>query len=105
MDNYNNVVTVVRNDSSLQRNVGTLKQEAAAGGTTKAGAVFNEGDVVVPKIGNVRLLAQPAETGKVLATLSKADELVVVGSEKDGYVNVQGASASGWVRTTLVQKR
>ena len=38
MDNYNNVVKVVRNDSSLQRNVGTLKQEAAAGGKTKAGA-------------------------------------------------------------------
>ena len=46
MDNYNNVVKVVRNDPSLQRNVGTLKQEAAAGGTTKAGAVFNEGDVL-----------------------------------------------------------
>ena len=105
MDNYNNVVKVVRNDSSLQRNVGTLKQEAAAGGTTKAGAVFNEGDVIAPKIANVRLLAQPTETGKVLATLGKADELVVIGSEKDGYVNVQGASASGWVRTTLVQKR
>ena len=45
MDNYNNVVKVVRNDPSLQRNVGTLKQEAAAGGAKKAGAVFNEGDV------------------------------------------------------------
>ena len=37
MDNYNQVVGVVRNDPSLQRNVGSLKQEAAAGGTTKAG--------------------------------------------------------------------
>jgi len=39
MDNYNNIVSVVRNDASLQRSVGSLKQEAAAGGTTKAGAV------------------------------------------------------------------
>ena len=38
MDNYNKVVSVVRNDPSLQRNVGTLKQEAAAGGATKAAA-------------------------------------------------------------------
>ena len=47
MDNYNQIVGVVRNDPNLQRNVGTLAQEAAGGGTTKAGAVFNEGDVLV----------------------------------------------------------
>jgi hypothetical protein len=105
MDNYNNVVKAIRGDASLQRNVGTLKQEAAAGGTTKAGAVFNEGDVVVPKIGNVKLLGQPTDTGKVLATLGKSDELVVIGSEKDGYINVQGASVSGWIKIVLVQKR
>jgi hypothetical protein len=105
MDNYNNVVKVVRNDPSLQRNVGTLKQEAAAGGTTKAGAVFNEGDVLSPKIANVRLLAQPTDTGKVLATLARGDELVVIGAEKDGYINVQGTAASGWVKVILVEKR
>jgi curli production assembly/transport component CsgG len=105
MDNYNNVVQVVRNDPSLQRNVGTLKQEAAAGGTTKAGAVFNEGDVVVPKIANIKMLGQPLDTGKVVATLGRGEELVVIGAEKDGYVNVQGATASGWVKTVLVSKR
>ncbi len=104
MDNYNNVVGVVRNDASLQRNVGSLKQEAAAGGTTKAGAVFSEGDVLGPKIANVRLLAQPTDTGKVLATLGKADEVVVIGSEKDGYINVQGPTATGWVKIALVQR-
>jgi hypothetical protein len=41
----------------------------------------------------------------VLATLGRADELVVIGAEKDGYINVQAASASGWVRVVLVQKR
>lgn len=105
MDNYNNVVGVVRNDPSLQRNVGTLKQEAAAGGTTKAGAAFNEGDVVVPKIANVKILGQPVDTGKVVATLGKGEELVVIGGEKDGYLNVQGATASGWVKIVLISKR
>ena len=105
MDNYNNVVKVVRNDPSLQRNVGTLKQEAAAGGTTKAGAVFNEGDVVSPKIANVRLLSQASDSSKPLATLARGDELVVIGGEKDGFINVQGATASGWVKIVLVQKR
>jgi hypothetical protein len=105
LDNYNNVVNVIRNDASLQRNVGTLKQEAAAGGTTKAGAVFSEGDVLAPKIANVKLLADPADSGKVLATLGKGDELVVIGEEKNGYINVQGAAASGWVKIVLTEKR
>ena len=58
MDNYNNIVEVVRDDPSLQRNVGTL--QAGSGrraDATKAGAVFNEGDVLMPKIANVRVLA------------------------------------------------
>ena len=105
VDNYNSVVRVVRNDPALQRSVGTLAQEAAAGGTAKAGAVFNVGDVIVPKIANVRVLAQPSATGKVVATLTQADQLVVIGEIKEGYVNVQGATASGWVQVVLVQKQ
>ena len=68
MDNYNNVVKVVRNDASLQRNVGTLKEEAAAGGAKKAGAVFNEGDVLTPKIANVRLLSESSDASKPITT-------------------------------------
>ena len=105
LDNYNSIVDVVRNDKSLQRNVGSLKAEAAAGGTTKAGAVFAEGDVLVPKIANVRLLAGASDAAKVLATLGRADELVVIGAVKDGFVNVQGTAAVGWVKAVLVMKR
>lgn len=105
MDNYNKVVGAVRNDPSLQRNVGTLKQEAAGGGSRKAGAVFNEGDVLGPKIAGVKVLAEPSESAKVVATLGRGDELVVLGEEKGGYLNVQGATASGWVRSILLEKR
>ena len=105
MDNYNGVVRAVRNDSSLQRNVGTLKAEAAAGGTTKSGAVFSEGDVLLTKIANVRLLSQPSETAKPVGTLARGEELVVIGAEKDGYINVQGAAGSGWVKMVLVTKQ
>ena len=105
MDNYNKVVKVVRGNPSLQRNVGTLKQEAAAGGTKKAGAVFNEGDILGPKIAGVKLMAAPSDTAKVLGTLARGDEVVVVGDEKDGFISVQGSGASGWVKIILVQKR
>lgn len=105
MDNYNQIVKVVRNDPSLQRNVGTLKQEAAAGGSRKAGAVFNEGDTIGPKIAGVKLYSGASDTSKVVATLGRGDEMVVVGEEKDGYVEVETGSGKGWVRMTLVQKR
>ena len=105
MDNYNKIVQVVRNDPSLQRNVGTLKEEAAAGGTRKAGAVFNEGDVLGPKIAGVKLMASADDAGKVLATLGRADEVVVIGEEKNGFINVQSPSATGWAKITLMQKR
>ncbi len=39
MDNHNKVVTVVRNDPALQRNVGSVRHEAAAGGVKKGGGV------------------------------------------------------------------
>jgi len=105
LDNYNKVVTTVRGDESLQRNVGSLKQEAAAGGSNKAGAVFNEGDVLVPKIANVKLMASASDTARVVATLPRGEELVVVGDAKDGFVQVQTANATGWIKISLVNKQ
>jgi len=105
MDNYNNIVSVVRNDPTLQRKVGTLAQEAAAGGQTKAGAVFSEGDVLIPKIANIKLMSGPADDSKVLATLPRTEELVVIGTVENGFVNVQSAAASGWIKLVLVSKR
>jgi hypothetical protein len=106
MDNYNQLVQVIRNDPSLQRNVGTLKEEAAKGGSTKAGAVFNEGDVLTPKIGNVQMRADASDTAKVVATLARGDEVIVTGGEKDGYIQVTSASgAEGWIKIVLVSKR
>lgn len=103
-DNYNNVVKVIRNDPTLQRDVGTLAQEAAAGGTTKAGAVFNEGDVLYPKIGGLKLVASAGDGGKVLATLAKTDEMIYMGEELNGYLKVESGSGSGWVKKILVAK-
>ena len=103
LDNFNNVVGVVRGNSSLQRNVTTLSEEVSR--KVVAGAVFNEGDVVVPKIANVKLLANPTDSGETVATLAKSEELVVIGAEQNGYINVQSASAAGWVRRVLLSRR
>ncbi len=103
-DNYNNVVRVIRNDPSLQRGVGTLAQEAAAGGSTKAGAVFNEGDVLRPKIGGAKLMKSAGDGGPVVGTLAKEDEMIYMGQEQDGYLLVESGKGSGWVKKILVAK-
>ena len=104
LDNYNAIVRTVRSDPALQRSVGTLAQEAAAG-TKKAGAVFAEGDVLTPKIANIRIMAEPSDNAKPVATLGRTDEVVVTGAEKDGFVPVQGATAAGWVKIIMMNKR
>lgn len=104
LDNYKKIVGVVRGDPSLQRDVGTLREEAAKGGKTQAGEVFNEGDVITPKIANVKLLVAATDGSRAVATLAKGDELVVIGAEQNGYVNVQSGSDSGWVKKVLVTR-
>jgi hypothetical protein len=105
MDNYNGIVKAVRGDPALQRNVGTLAQEAAGGGQKRAGAVFNEGDVLAPKIGNVKIMSDASDTSKAVATLARTDEVVVTGAEKDGFIQVQGSNGAGWVKVVLMNKR
>lgn len=102
MDNYNNVVRAVRNQPSLQRDVGTLAEESSK--KSKGGAVFNEGDTVLPRISNVKILAEPSDGAKVVATLEKGDEMIIVGEEKNGYLQVESSDGGGWVRKVLVTK-
>jgi hypothetical protein len=103
-DNYNGIVRAVRANPSLQRNVGTLAQEAAAGGQTKAGSVFNEGDVLRPKIGNVRVMAKPTDAGQVVTTLGRGEEMIFLGKEEDGFLQVESGKGSGWVKKVLVAR-
>ena len=58
-DNYNGIVRSVRGNPSLQRKVASLSKEA--GNVAKAGATYDEGDVLRPKIGNVKLFSKPAD--------------------------------------------
>ena len=94
VETYNQLVGNVRGNPAI----------TAGGGAARAGAVFQEGDVVAPKIENVALLAEPADGSAEVAKLKKSDELVVVGAEKDGFVPVQAAAGSGWVKKVLINK-
>ena len=102
-DNFNNIVRVVRNDPNLQRDVGTLGEEAAGGGKVKAGAVFVEGDVLTPKISNVKLMAKPDNDSAVVTTLSKTDEMIFMGQEVNGFIQVETSKGGGWVKKVFAQ--
>lgn len=103
VSNYNKLVQVVRNDPSLQRDVGTLKEEA--GKKTIAGAVFNEGDVLTAKIAGVKVLATPADGAKTIGTLARGEEVVFLGKDENGWLQVQGAAGEGWVKKALVGRQ
>ncbi|HEY0683471.1 MAG TPA: CsgG/HfaB family protein [Steroidobacter sp.] len=102
MDNYNNIVRSVRSQPSLQRDVGTLAEEA--GKKTKGGAVYNEGDTIVPKLGNLKVYSSPSDTSKTVATLAKGEEMIFMGEEQDGYLKIESSSGGGWVKKVLVTR-
>ncbi|MFN8579731.1 MAG: SH3 domain-containing protein [Gemmatimonadaceae bacterium] len=50
-------------------------------------------------------MAEPKDAAKVVGMLKKADELVFLGEETDGFLKVQGSNGEGWVKKSLVSKR
>ncbi|MBV8501660.1 MAG: peptidoglycan-binding protein [Paucibacter sp.] len=101
LDNYNTIVRQIRNMPSLI-NKGSAAGDANAAASTQAGAPIQAGQVLRAKIANVKVYAQPSRDSKVVATLTRSDDLVASGEVKDGFVFVDAANFSGWVQRTLV---
>ncbi len=104
VDNYNNIVIAVRGQPSLHRDVGSLAQEAALGGTAASGPVWNEGDVVYAKINNVKLLDNTSDETSVIALLQKSDDLIYMAVEENGFVWVETEYGGGWVKKALITR-
>jgi curli biogenesis system outer membrane secretion channel CsgG len=104
LDNYNKIVLQVRDNTSLIR-TSSAAGDANAAASTHAEAPQPAGQMLVAKIANVRVYDGPSKDGKVVATLTKSDELVASGEVKNGFVQVDAARFSGWVQRTLVQPR
>jgi hypothetical protein len=105
LDNFNKIVENMKGDPEMVARADKFKAAGLSGGDVKAGMSFGEGDVLLPKIDNVKQFAEPKDGSKTVATLKKTDELVFLGEEKDGYVKVQGSTAVGWVKKTLIGKK
>jgi hypothetical protein len=103
LDNYNGIVGKVQSNSTLKP-MSADRVAALGGEAPAAGAGFNEGDVIHSKIDGVKLMATASDTAKVVATLKKTDELVVMGAASGGYIKVLGAMGEGFVKTALIMK-
>ena len=62
------------------------------------------GDVLRPKIANVKLMAKPSDQSDTVATLAKGEELIFTGKEEEGFVSVETARGGGWVRKLLIAR-
>src|SRR5450755_361409 len=104
LDNWNNIVRNIRNNPSLvQARAGAASQHNAATSVkANAGAA---GDVMIPKIAGVKVLRQPRDGSGDVQTLSKADEVLLLGEEQNGFVKVTSSRGEGWVKAILLSKR
>jgi curli biogenesis system outer membrane secretion channel CsgG len=103
LDNWNHIVRNVRNDASLVagRPSGASRANAAASVKADMGAA---GDVMVAKIAGVRVLRQPRDGAPELQTLTRSDEVLLLGEEQNGFAKVTTARGDGWVKAILLRK-
>ncbi len=104
LDNYNKIVLTIRDRPNL------IRQSSAAGdvnaaNSTRAEAPQVAGQMLQPKIANVKVYSEPSRDSRVVATLQRNDELVATGETKNGFARVDAANFSGWVQRTLVGGR
>ena len=77
--------------------------QANAAASVKAGAA-NAGDVMMAKIAGVKVLKGPSDGAGVLMSLTKTDEVLYLGEEKNGFAKVTSPNGDGWVKVVLLRK-
>lgn len=103
LDNWNNIVRAVRDNPSLIQAKAGPASQANAAASVKAGAA-SAGDVMMAKIAGVKVLRGPADSAGVLMSLSKTDEVLYLGEERNGFAKVTSPSGDGWVKAMLLRK-
>ncbi|MBW8756100.1 MAG: SH3 domain-containing protein [Burkholderiales bacterium] len=101
LDNWNHIVVAIRDNPSLIK-THSESGDVNAANSTRAGAPAKAGEILMARIANVKIYAGPSKDSKVLGTLSKTDELIASGDQKNGFVQVDSSSYSGWVQRSLV---
>lgn len=101
LDNWNHIVVAIRDNPSLVK-THSESGDVNAANSTRAGAPAKAGEILMARIANVKIYAGPSKDSKVVGTLSKTDELIASGDQKNGFVQVDSSNYSGWVQRSLV---
>jgi len=101
LDNWNNIVRTIRDNPSLIK-THSESGDVNAGNSTRAGAPQKAGEVLLARINNVKVYSGPSKDSKVVGTLTRTDELIASGDQKNGFVQVDSSNFSGWVQRSLV---
>ena len=102
LDNYNKIVTIVRNQASLVKS-SSAESRVNAGASTREGTPVAAGASVFARLSSVKVFTEPRAGSKLMGTLKRSEEAIATGEEKDGFVRIDGENVSGgWVQKTLV---
>lgn len=103
LDNYNNIVKSIRNMPSLSTPTAGPASAENALAAVKANP-FNVGDVVQGKIGGVKVMASPDTNSRLLFSLKKGEEVVVLDGGNGNFLKIQAAAGEGWADARLLRK-
>lgn len=104
VDNFNKVVIAFRNDPSLRKRA-LIAQSGDGRGNGDQAPQWTDGDVLRPKINNIHLLGDPKEGARTIGVIPKGEDVVYLGTERNGFVRVQTSEHEGWVKKTLMTKK
>jgi len=76
----------------------------AAAATTPAIAGLAAGDVLRPKINNIFVMSEPDKKSERLGKLARAESVVYMGDDTNGYYRVTTSLGEGWVDKLLVDR-
>ena len=102
VDNWNNIVRSIRSNPSLIQSRGAASINNASMSPKANAAVA--GDVMMPKINGVKLLRQPKDGAAEIQTLTRNDEVLMLGDEQNGFVKVTAPRGDGWIKAILLRK-
>jgi hypothetical protein len=101
LDNYNKIVRQLREAKPVVSAVAAGDERAPAP-LAQATPPVAVGQMVRPKISNVKVYKDPSREATVVGMLDRNDDLVASGEIKNGFAYVDGSNLSGWVQRTLL---
>jgi hypothetical protein len=101
LDNYNTIVKSIVVSPSLLAPTSSIGQQNA--NASLQATVFSAGDVLTPKINNLKVYKRPGKTSETTEIINKVDEVVYLGESSNGFLYVQGADIEGWVQGVMLR--